>query len=299
MKTRPGAVVLALALCIGATGSMPTANSIQAGENVLINLYDHMTGEGSGDAIPDWGYSALIRYNGYTILFDGGTSAVILEHNAKALGVDLTEVDIVVLSHSHGDHTGGIDHVVEVNPDVAIYVPSDWGFGSSDEETDRNYRRGYRWQVDDYHTVKETTEIAPGVTLIHTTSPNTGGFSKYPPYEQEPRLYELVELSLALTTESGDVMLIVGCSHSGVGEIAKATGETLSADIALVTGGFHLGPYSPEYVTELAGSMRDELGVKRAAATHCTGEAAIEIFKGMFGDNYVWGGLGAAIKFPE
>jgi metal-dependent hydrolase (beta-lactamase superfamily II) len=45
--------------------------------------------------------------------------------------------------------------------------------------------------------------------------------------------------------------------------------------------------------------MRDELGVKRAAATHCTGERAIEIFKEMFCDNYVWGGLGAAIKFPE
>jgi 7,8-dihydropterin-6-yl-methyl-4-(beta-D-ribofuranosyl)aminobenzene 5'-phosphate synthase len=298
MKTHTGIVVLPLALCIGATGSMRTASSVEVEENFLINIYDHMANEASGDAIPDWGYSALIRYNGRTILFDGGTSAVILEHNAKTLGVDLTDVDFAVLSHSHGDHTVGIDHLVDVNPDVAIHVPFDRGFALGDEETDRKYHKGYRWQVDDYHSVQQTTEIAPGITLIHTTSPPTGAFSKYPPYEQEPRLYELVELSLALTTESGDVILIVGCSHSGVGEIVKATREALNTDIALVTGGFHLIPYSPEYITELASSMRDELGVKRVAGTHCTGEEAITIFRETFGD-YVWGGLGARIVFPK
>jgi 7,8-dihydropterin-6-yl-methyl-4-(beta-D-ribofuranosyl)aminobenzene 5'-phosphate synthase len=233
------------------------SNGIQAEQNLLINLYDHRTSEASDDAIPDWGYAAFIRYNGHTILFDGGTSAVILEHNAKALGLDLTEIDVVVLSHSHGDHTVGISHVLEVNPSVTIYVPFDWGFASFDTTTDRKYRKGHRWQVDDYHTVKETTEIVPGVTLIHTTSSLTGVYWKYPPYEEEPLLFPLVELSLALTTESGDVFL------------------------------------------ELARLMRDQLGVKRAAGTHCTGEAAIEILKETFGDNYVWGGLGARIEFPE
>jgi 7,8-dihydropterin-6-yl-methyl-4-(beta-D-ribofuranosyl)aminobenzene 5'-phosphate synthase len=296
----------AACLCAVLAGRFPAEShaavdegSAVVGEAVLINLYDHLTGPESGKAEPDGGYSALIRYRGQTILFDGGTSPVILEHNAEALGVDLTEVDTVVLSHSHGDHTGGINHVVAVNPDVAIYVPASWGFGSPDPETGRRLRRGHRWLVEEYHALEETTEIAPGVHLIHTSSPHTGMFWRYPPHEEEPRLFELKELSLAVTTGSGDVFLVVGCSHSGVGEIVKETRQALDADIALVTGGFHLDPYSREHVEELVREMKDDLGVRRVAPTHCTGDGAIEVFEEIFGENALWAGLGARITVPE
>jgi 7,8-dihydropterin-6-yl-methyl-4-(beta-D-ribofuranosyl)aminobenzene 5'-phosphate synthase len=269
------------------------------GEQVLIDIYDNVSGPASGEAEADGGYSAFIRYRGQTILFDGGTSPVILEHNAKVLGVDLTEVDTVVLSHSHGDHTGGINHVVAVNPDVAIYVPAGWGFGSPDPDTGRKLRRGHRWLADEYHALGATAETAEGVHLIHTTSPHTGVFWKYPPYDREPRLYELPELSLALTMPSGDVFLVVGCSHSGVNEIIRATKEAVGADIAMVTGGFHLNPYDREYVAEIARSMKEDLGVRKVAPTHCTGDEAIEVFKEVFGDDFVWGGLGARIVISQ
>lgn len=268
-------------------------------EAVLLTIYDHQVGDPTGEATPDWGYSAIIRYRGQTILFDGGTSPVILERNAKALGVDFTEVDIVVLSHNHSDHTGGINHVVAVNPDVAIYVPYDFGFGSADADADPELRKGHRWLAGEYHALQETTEIARGVHLIHTSSPHTGVYWKYPPHEQDPALFELKELSLALTTESGDVVLVVGCSHSGVDEIVKTTREALNTDIALVTGGFHLVPYDTEYITTIARSMKDELRVKQIAATHCTGAKAIEVFAETFGENALWGGLGARLTFPE
>ena len=286
---------LAATSCSSADAS--ARDAAQGEENVLINLYDHVTGPSSGNAISDWGYSAFIRYNGHTILFDGGTSAVILEHNAQVLGVNLAEVDVAVVSHNHGDHTVGIDYLVAVNPSVKIYVPAGSGLGGGGNEADRQYRKGYRWQVDELHAVGAPTEIVPGATLIPTTSPHTGFFSRYPPNEEEARLYPLPELSLALETETGDVFLVVGCSHSGVGEIVKATREVLDKDFAMVTGGFHLGPYSAEYTRALARSMRDELGVKRCAATHCTGDQAIAIFREAFGDRYVFGGLGASITF--
>jgi 7,8-dihydropterin-6-yl-methyl-4-(beta-D-ribofuranosyl)aminobenzene 5'-phosphate synthase len=301
-------ILLAGAVCFCAVlaGRFPAESrtafdegSAVVGEAVLINLYDHLTGPASGEAEPDGGYSALIRYRGQTILFDGGTSPVILEHNAEALGVDLTEVDTVVLSHNHGDHTGGINHVVAVNPDVAIYVPAGWGFGQPDPEKGRRLRKGHRWLVEEYHAVEESTEIASGVHLIHTSSPHTGVFWRYPPYEEEPKLYELKELSLALTTGSGDVFLVVGCSHSGVGEIVKETHKALGADIALVTGGFHLNPYSREYVATLAREMKDDLGVKRVAPTHCTGDVAIEVFGEIYGENALWAGLGARIPITD
>ena len=290
-------MLVALALPFLATGCSSAdaraRDAVQSEGNVLINLYDHVTGPNSGEAIPDWGYSAFIRYNGTTILFDGGTSAVILERNAKTLGVDLREVDIAVISHNHGDHTVGIDYLVAVNPTVKIYVPAGSGLGGGGDE----YRKGYRWQVDELHAIERATEVTPGMTLVPTQSPNTGHFSRYPPNELEPQLYGLPELSLALETDDGDIFLVVGCSHSGVNEIVRATQAATSADIELVTGGYHLGPYSHEYVMDVAHTMKDELHVARAGATHCTGDEAIAIFRETFGEDYVPAGLGARLAF--
>src|SRR6266853_214293 len=60
-----------------------------------------------------------------TILFDTGDNPDILARNAKAKGVDLSNLDFAVLSHRHGDHMGGLDHLLAVNPSVKIYAPKE------------------------------------------------------------------------------------------------------------------------------------------------------------------------------
>src|SRR5262249_45359545 len=65
------------------------------------------------------------RYNGRRILFDTGNNAKIFEHNINQLNVDLTRLDAVVISHRHGDHTSGLNHLVRVNPSVKIYAPEE------------------------------------------------------------------------------------------------------------------------------------------------------------------------------
>ena len=76
----------------------------------------------------DWGFAALVEYGGKRILFDTGNNARIFEHNVKALGVDLRNIDFVVISHRHADHTSGISYLLTVNPNVPIYVPDEpWG----------------------------------------------------------------------------------------------------------------------------------------------------------------------------
>ena len=62
-----------------------------------------------------WGYSALIEYGGKRVLFDTGSDKDDFAHNVKTLGVDLTRLDFVVLSHRHGDHTSGLNYVLSVN----------------------------------------------------------------------------------------------------------------------------------------------------------------------------------------
>jgi|GEM_PF-2552573 len=295
LATFVGATLL-LALAV-AGRSTQRATAQESGSNWLLELFDHR-GADIGDGIPMWGYSAFIRYNDHTILFDGGTSAKILEHNARTYGVDLRDVDFAMVSHSHGDHTAGIDYLLEVNPSVRLYVPRDGSFGYPMEEG-KEYRPGYRYQTDNMVFVGENTEIEEGVHLIHTTSPHTGSFSRYPPHEDEPMLFNLPELSLALETESGDIVVISGCSHSGIEKIVKEAMRATGADVELVTGGFHLGPYSAEYVTELAHMMKDELAVHRAAPTHCTGDEAIEIFRQIYGADFVEIGLGTRIPLPQ
>jgi 7,8-dihydropterin-6-yl-methyl-4-(beta-D-ribofuranosyl)aminobenzene 5'-phosphate synthase len=76
----------------------------------------------------DWGFSALVEVGGKRILFDTGNDRDIFAANVKAKGVDLTNLDFVVLSHRHSDHMAGLSHVLSVNPKVKIYAPRE-GFG--------------------------------------------------------------------------------------------------------------------------------------------------------------------------
>src|SRR5580704_19747318 len=102
----------------------------RAQDKVTI-LYDAF-GE-SKELTKDWGFSALVEHNGKLILFDTGNNADIFEHNVKALGVDLTKIDFVVMSHRHTDHTSGLKYLLKVNPTVTVYAPANGanGFGGT------------------------------------------------------------------------------------------------------------------------------------------------------------------------
>ena len=93
------------------------AGQLPTDQNSILNLYDAFGYQKRG-TILDWGFSALVHYNGKTILFDTGNNADKFEHNVKALGVDLNQVGIAVLSHRHYDHISGFDYMLKVKPTV-------------------------------------------------------------------------------------------------------------------------------------------------------------------------------------
>jgi 7,8-dihydropterin-6-yl-methyl-4-(beta-D-ribofuranosyl)aminobenzene 5'-phosphate synthase len=135
--------------------------------------------------------------------------------------------------------------------------------------------------------------------LIVTQSVMMGDFSAYPPHEPgHPDMQGFLELSLALKTEKG-IVLITGCSHSKVEEIVRATKKFLGGDIELVEGGFHLFPYDGAYITSIAKIMKDELGVRRVAPAHCTGNLAFKIFREMYGENYSYAGVESEVRFSK
>ncbi|MFT5052387.1 MAG: 7,8-dihydropterin-6-yl-methyl-4-(beta-D-ribofuranosyl)aminobenzene 5'-phosphate synthase [Chlamydiales bacterium] len=311
-----------LAALAAACASLPPA---KPDGNHIINLYDAF-GPPTEGLTHDFGFSALVRYEGLTILFDSGTNADILKSNAAALGIDLADVDLAVASHAHFDHINGFDYLLEVNPDVKIYFPADmfWGMNvefdlSGAEEgaaaslpPEQRYfggtkskimfRQSGRFWGADVEFVSGHTEIAPGLTLIATRSPFIGYFSSYPtiagPQDSgDVKTTGLPELSLNLESPTGDV-LMVGCSHSQVETIVRSTRAHLDRTIGLVFGGYHMLPYTSDEIGGVAARMKNELGVTGVAPAHCSGHAAFAVFREVFGDGYHMAGLGTTTAFP-
>jgi 7,8-dihydropterin-6-yl-methyl-4-(beta-D-ribofuranosyl)aminobenzene 5'-phosphate synthase len=252
----------------------------------------------------DWGFAALVEYGGKRILFDTGNNAKIFEHNVKALGVDLRNIDFVVISHRHADHTSGISYLLTVNPKVPIYVPDEpWGLFARGVKNDF-YRKdpslpsemryygghppemleaGTPWPGANFVPVNERTEVAPGIFIFSgvSTSPGT---------------LELKELTLAIKSPQG-VILIVGCSHPGVEHILQeATG--IAPHIDILFGGLHQIQKPDPEVERIAAVLHDQYKLERVAPGHCTGEPEFAALKRAFGNHYVYAGVGSVIDLP-
>lgn len=286
----------------------------------IQNLYDAFGKDTPGTA-PAWGYSALVRFEGKTILFDAGADADRFGRNANALGVDLKALDYAVLSHRHGDHAAGFDYVFKQNPSLQLYLPDDPMLGGTAGLTlpvvprdvldslppEQRYFHGEQrtttepWGSRYWHArtqpVRETRQIAPGVFLIATRSPLMGDFSRARPGDP-PALNGLPELSLAFVTSQG-IVLVTGCSHSGIEAIIRQARASVGKDIQLVIGGFHLLPNSAAEIRQLAVTMKNDLGVRRVAPAHCTGMLAFQIFREIYGNNFVSAGLGSKVQFSR
>jgi 7,8-dihydropterin-6-yl-methyl-4-(beta-D-ribofuranosyl)aminobenzene 5'-phosphate synthase len=297
----PCALLANLALLAGcaSTSSSPPAASADATKAQITVLYDAF---GKASAMQkDWGYAALIEYGGKRILFDTGNNPDILARNARAKGVDLARLDFVVMSHRHGDHMGGMAYLLSVNPKVKIYAPKE-GFGvyggdlpstfyrkdASLPPEQRYYdgappetmRFGAAWPGADFQLIDRTTQIAPGIHLISLVS-------------DKPGTLELRELSLALDTPDG-MVIVVGCSHPGIDKIVEAAAK-INPRINLVAGGFHLVVAKDDEIDKIATTLRDTFKVGYVAPGHCTGEPTFAALRKAFADRYLYAGLGTVL----
>src|SRR5450631_2093074 len=107
-----------------------SASSLAADSPARVTIIYDAFGKHS-DLERGWGYSALVEYGGKRILFDTGGQYRVFAENARKLKIDLKNLDFVVLSHRHGDHTSGLAYVLQQNPKVKIYAPIEGGsFGT-------------------------------------------------------------------------------------------------------------------------------------------------------------------------
>jgi 7,8-dihydropterin-6-yl-methyl-4-(beta-D-ribofuranosyl)aminobenzene 5'-phosphate synthase len=217
-----------------------------------------------------WGFSCLIRGTEKTILFDTGGDGPLLVRNMKRMGIDPRQIDLIVLSHIHGDHVGGLRNILEQNPDVEVYLPGSFPENFKEEV------KGYGAKAIDVHG-----PLKIGEHVYSTGEMGTG----------------IKEQSLIVRAEQGAIV-ITGCAHPGILEIVKRAKDLIKDEILLVTGGYHLGGKGRDEIREIVQGFR-RLGVRSVGPCHCTGDAARQSFEQEYREKYFDVGVGRVLTMER
>lgn len=212
-----------------------------------------------------WGLSIFIEKGDSRILFDTGPDADLLINNSKKLSIDLSSIDLIVISHAHSDHTGGLIAFKEIKPGIKVYYP---------------YPCRIKKLIGSYGLtpvgVKETTEVIKGIYVVGPLPAAN---------------YGLWEQALAVKLKKY-VHVFVGCSHPGVNKIVKKVSRDIKGKIGLVMGGFH----SPNK------QVLDELTDFKPMAIspiHCSGEHSVKYLERNFDGKIIKGGAGLKMRIND
>jgi 7,8-dihydropterin-6-yl-methyl-4-(beta-D-ribofuranosyl)aminobenzene 5'-phosphate synthase len=182
------------------------------------------------------------------------------------MGINAEDIDFVVLSHEHNDHTGGIPAFAKMKDNIPVIIPHSF----SDQFKKRMIKLGLEPLL-----VSEPAKIC---TNLYSTGEFFG---------------PIPEQSLVLNTKKG-LVVMTGCSHPGIIEMLKKIKSDFNKNIYMVFGGFHLLEKSESEMNSIISEMK-ALGVVKCGATHCTGDMQIQMFKDAYGEDYFELGVGNAV----
>lgn len=237
------------------------------GNIVLSIVFDNNPGR--EDLTPAWGFACVIQGLDRTILFDTGGDGQVLLENMRAMRIAPEAIDAIVLSHPHGDHTGGLEAFLRARGGIDVYMAE--GFPASLKEAIRS--AGGK-AVD-----------APASVQICPDALTTGTLGQK----------AIPEHGLCLRTAEG-WLLITGCAHPGIVEMTELGAGACAGPVVAVMGGFHMGPCSPGQIQDAIGRL-EGLGVRRAAPCHCSGDKAREQFERHFGPRCELPCVGSVLTF--
>jgi len=212
-----------------------------------------------------WGFSAYLEK--YHLLFDTGSNGRVLLENMQALHIDVQEIKYLFISHAHWDHIGGLDSVLEKNPNITLFVPESLS----------------------KHLIKDLRILAKEVIVI-TDKPQqlfeslytTGLLGKGTPEQ-------------SLIIDGDQPVVVTGCGHYGIENIVNQASKIIGKPIHLAVGGFHLMYSDEKKISQTILSLKKS-GVKFVTPTHCSGDKAIAMFAQSYDERYIQGGIGAKIK---
>ena len=217
-----------------------------------------------------WGFSCLVEGLEKTILFDVGGEGSVLLRNMKRLGIDPKAIDVVVLSHIHYDHIGGLSAFLEENPDVVVYMPDSFPQSIKSEAKMAGAR---------LIEVRSFTEICKDAC-------STGELGDW-----------IKEQSLVIRTAKG-LVVITDCAHPGVVNVIEKAKEMFNDSVYLVLGGFHLCRMTARQIKEIIKGVKKEK-VEKVAPCHCSGDLTRKLFEKAYGKNFILSGAGKRIRIKE
>lgn len=231
---------------------------------VITIVYENITRDPKLTA--GWGFAALVKYQGHTVLFDTGADGPALLKNMATLHIDVQDIEAVVLSHNHWDHTGGLNALLATGIQPSVYLlPS--------------FPAAMKQEIGQMTSVIETAPDQIISEGIFTTGEMTGATP---------------EQAIAIEVEQG-IVIVTGCAHPGIVEIVQRVKELSGKPIYLVLGGFHLKDKTHAEIADIVQAFR-RLSVERAGPCHCTGEAAIAAFEEEYGGDFVRINTGTVIE---
>lgn len=237
---------------------------------------------------PEHGMSLLLSTNQLHILLDTGPGARFM-HHATQMGIDMTQIDYVFLSHGHNDHTGGLRAFLDFNTRAKVLI-AEQAFRQSYFSV-RNGRKDLSIQDDfsahRHRFVHQFEDLASIGLHVFETTTNAFARPKANAYLQKsvngsemPDDFDH-ERILAVEAE-GKLCVFSGCSHRGILNILSTVKQRFGKAPDLLIGGFHLpdGDYeTEEEIRELGQNMKQLFPETRLYTGHCTGERAFGILQ--------------------
>jgi len=231
-------------------------------------VYDNKIVKDLKDLKAGWGFSCFIQTKEKNILFDTGWDGDVLVSNMQILGINLRDIDFVVLSHNHWDHCGGLARLLNLNRDLKVYVPASFS---------KHLKKEIKKRANIFYEVQGLTKICPGV---FTTGEIEGSIGSIITDKTE---ILIKEQSLIISTIKG-LVVITGCAHSGINKILNSANKL--GEIYALLGGFH---------------DFDEYNLLKNISliipTHCTKNKKKILT--LFPKNCVEGGVGFQVDFQD
>jgi 7,8-dihydropterin-6-yl-methyl-4-(beta-D-ribofuranosyl)aminobenzene 5'-phosphate synthase len=287
--------LLALLALAGSSGATSQSQLPAQARAVKVTILSTMLAD---RGIGEWGFAALLEVDGRVLLFDTGARPETVLRNSQELGIDLSRVTDVVLTHNHDDHTSGLltlrRELLKKNPQALSRAHVGSGIFQSRVDakgTERNGLVGFRA---DYERTGATflehakpTELLPGVWFTgpvprkHPERNFSAGLRTRTAAGMEEDIVA-EDSSLVIDTPAG-LLLISGCGHAGIVNIAEYA-KTLrpTSTIHAVIGGLHLFAAADEYLT-WTGDMLRKFGVSYLFGAHCTGIEAVFRLRSVMG----------------